>query len=280
MLLNEYQTTFSPHDHLNMFFTIFKNVRRVFKEQYVLPLHTRAVVAELTTMVQYSVGVDIIAVCYLVVVISSGGCTTIQVPSGPNSTLESYLCEGRSLPRGTSLLLEAGEHVINGGPFCSISHLQDLALTGAGRDLTVVRCNAGGRGFKFSFLENLTIAKLTFVGCGEYTEVSIPNNLSFDFDITLSPVVLYFESSSVTIQHITITSFSGFGVYGLEVHESIILNNVQFLNCASSCSGAAFVNSADFHVIQGNPKAILTVQGCLFSNLTNDDPKISSGLSI
>ena len=99
-----------------------------------------------------------LSVCYLVVVVCYGSYTTVQVPSGPNSTLESYLCNQSVLSDGTSLQLEAGEHVIHGGPFCSVRNLSDIAITGSGRDFTVVRCSDSGRGLKFSFVGNLTIA--------------------------------------------------------------------------------------------------------------------------
>ena len=263
-----YRNTY-PHFPSNKRFT-----RRVFK---IYLSQSFSIGAELVIMNLYSAGLNLIAVCYLVVVISSGGCTTIQVPSGPNSTLQSYLCGGSRLSNGTSLLLEAGEHVISGGPFCSISHLQDLAITGAGRDLTVVRCNASGRGFKFSSVENLTIAKMAFSGCGQNTMVYMPNlNLS-----TTSPVVLYFNSSSFIMQHITITGFSGFGVYGFEL-QPVILSDVQILNCVSNCSGAVFVNTKPFDFNASN--WTVTLQECLFENITqskeNPNYYIGSGLSV
>ena len=212
----------------------------------------------------------ILSVCYLVVVECYGSFITVQVPSGPNSTLESYLCNGSVLSNGTSLQLEAGEHVIHGGPFCSVRNLRDIAITGSGRDFTVVRCNDSGRGFKFSFVGNLTIAKMTFVGCG--LNATVPSLfLESDGNIT-TPIVLYFEFSSVSMQHITITNFSGFGVYGRALSHAV-LSDIQFLNCAGNCSGAVF------HAITGTET--LTVQGCLFSNLSNlNSPLMGSGLNV
>ena len=219
----------------------------------------------------YSVDVVLILAVYCqVVVISSGTFTTLQVPSGPNSTLESYLCDAARLSDGTSLQLEAGEHVISGGPFCSVRNLTNISITGAGRDLTVVRCSESGRGFKFSFVGNLTIAKMAFVGCGLVTTISNP--FADVVNIT-SSIVLYFDSSSsVSIQHIAITNFSGFGVYGLAVYRAV-LEDIQFLSCVGNCSGALFYGTS------GTEK--LTVHGCLFANLINTNSVLfGSGLTV
>ena len=221
------------------------------------------------------------AVCYLVVVIiSSGGCTTINVPSGPNSTLDRYLCGGSDLlSSGNSLQLEAGEHVISGGPFCSISYLQDIAITEAGRDLTVVRCN-GGQRFHFLFVSNLAIANIAFVGCGQDITLSIPyvmTGIDLESEIitpSVSSVILrtsltlHMEFSSVSIQYVTMSNFSGLGIYGFAMDKAV-LKEIQFLNCAA-CAGAAFYGAR-----------ILTVQGCLFENMTYlNSSNIGSGLSI
>ena len=212
----------------------------------------------------------ILSVCYLVVVVCYGSYTTVHVPSGPNSTLESYLCNGSDLSNGTSLQLEAGKHVIQGGPFCSVRNLRDIAITGSGRDSTVVRCNDSGRGFKFSFVGNLTIANMTFVGCG--IVATVPSLfLEYVGNIT-TPIVLFFEFSSVLMKHITLTNFSGFGVYGRALSHAV-LSDTQFLNCVGNCSGAVF------HAITGTE--MLTVQGCLFANLSNlNSPLIGSGLNV
>ena len=220
-----------------------------------------------------SAGVALMAVCSLLLVTSSGGHITIKVPSGSNSTsLESYLCGGWKLSSGTTLQLEAGEHVISGGHFCKISNLQHIIITGAGRALTIVRCIRTGRGFKFSSVKDLTISEMTFVGCGQVTMMHIPIAVDqIDDSIpppVISPVVLFSEFSSVSIKHVTITNFSGLGMFGY-VMDKAALKDVQFLNCVD-CSGA---------VLQG--VKILTVQGCLFANMSyHNSSNIASGLSI
>ena len=215
----------------------------------------------------YSVYVALIAVCCLVVE-SFGAYATVRVLAGPNSTLNSYLCNGSVLSNGTLLLLEAGEHVISSGPFCSVRNLKDIAITGAGRDLTVVRCSHGGRGFKFTSMRNLTIAMMTFDGCGLPTP--LPSLL--DGNVT-SPVVLYLDSSSaVSLHHLTITNFFGYGMYGYALYEAT-LSDIQFLNCVSNCSGALFYATLGTQT--------LTVQACRFTNLSNlDSPLIGSGLTL
>ena len=122
--------------------------------------------------------------------------------------------------------------MISPGPFCLVRNLKEIAITGAGRDQTVLRCDDGGRGFRFSFVSNLTLAKMAFVDCGLATTVPSPfvGNMS-------SPVVLYLNSSFVTIQQVTINYFYGFGVFGYKLYNSV-LSDLQFMNCLGNCSGA------------------------------------------
>ena len=206
------------------------------------------------------------AVACLLNVGTSGAYSVISVPSGLNSTLEGYLCGGLPMSNGTALLLEAGEHVISAGPFCSVSNLKDIAITGAGRDQTIVRCGDGGRGFQFSFIANLTLARMTFVNCG------LARNVTSIFVGTISsPVVLYLDSSSVSLQQVTITSFYGIGVFAYAIYNSE-LSGVQFRNCANdSCSGALL------HVTS----LTLNVRECVFENLKSPDSSgIGSALSL
>ncbi|KAL5517798.1 hypothetical protein EMCRGX_G003418 [Ephydatia muelleri] len=208
------------------------------------------------------------AVACLLNVGTSGAYSVISVPSGLNSTLEGYLCGGLPMSNGAALLLEAGEHVISAGPFCSVSNLKDIAITGAGRDQTIVRCGDGGRGFQFSFIANLTLARMTFVNCG------LARNVPSIFVGTISsPVVLYLDSSSVSLQQVTITSFYGIGVFGYAIYNSA-LSGVQFRNCANdSCSGALL------HVTSRTPT--VNVRECVFENLKSPDSSgIGSALSL
>ena len=196
-----------------------------------------------------------------------GAYTTVVVPSGPNSTLESYLCNGSLLTNGTTLQLGVGEHVISPGSFCLVRNLKDIAITGAGRDLTVVRCGDGGRGFRFSFVWNLTLAKMAFVDCGLATTVPSPfvGNMS-------SPVVLYMDSTFVTIQQVTINNFCGFGVFGYALYSSV-LSDLQFINCLGNCSGAVLYATS--------VTPTFTVQGCLFQNLSYSDSLVlGAGLTL
>ena len=179
----------------------------------------------------------------------------------------SYLYNGSVLTNGTALQLGVGEHVISPGSFCLVRNFKDIAITGAGRDLTVVRCDNGGRGFRFSFVWNLTLAKMAFVDCGLATTVPSP----FIGNMT-SPVVLYLDSSFVTIQQVTINNFCGFGVFGYALYSSI-LSDLQFMNCIGNCSGAVLYATS--------VTPTLTVQGCLFQNLSyTDSVVIGSGLTL
>eukprot|EP00731_Ephydatia_muelleri_P003328 Em0001g3328a len=85
---------------------------------------------------------------------------SIKVPSGPSSTLESYLCNG-SLRSNVSLQLDAGEHWIHPGSFCSVFNVSAIRITGAGIETTIVRCDdKKPRGFGFLSVRNVTIEKV------------------------------------------------------------------------------------------------------------------------
>ena len=215
--------------------------------------------------------VQLVVALLVVVARSFGAYTIVSVPSGSNSTLEGYLCGPSSLlSNGTALSLEAGEHVISAGPFCSVSNLKDIAITGAGRDQTIVRCGDGGRGFRFSFIANLTLARIMFVNCGLATTVfSI-----FDGNFT-SPVVLYLDFSSVTLQRVEIASFYGFGIFGYAIYNSA-LSDVHFVNCAD---GSAYCSGALLYATSLTQS--VTLLGCLFENLSYPNTTaIGTGLTL
>ena len=63
--------------------------------------------------------------------------------------LQDYLCNGSWLQGNVTLVLEAGEHRISSGTFCSIANVSNILITGSlMNDVTVVRCQGeGGFGF-------------------------------------------------------------------------------------------------------------------------------------
>ena len=159
---------------------------------------------------------------------------SIKVPSGPSSTLESYLCNG-SLRSNVSLQLDAGEHWIHPGSFCSVFNVSAIRITGAGIETTIVRCDdKKPRGFGFLSVRNVTIEKVKFVGCGQMTYRNGSRR-----EIFTTPLVLFFEATSaVTVQQVEITRFIGMGVVGYALGGSVTIREVKVQTCArGNCSG-------------------------------------------
>ena len=208
-----------------------------------------------STLKMTSVSLEFV-VFVVLVVRSYGKYTTVNVPSGPNSTLENFLCSGLLLSN-TSLHLEAGEHRISPGPFCSVVNVSRILITGSGEQETIIHCNEQPRGFQFSTVQNLTIQKVTFVGCGQ-------NHKSSQFTFA-SPVTLMFvASSTVTIQQLTITELTGIGVIAYNTNDHFVMREVKILNCnGGNCSGALFFSDP---LRVGGPSDVL-LQSCCFKHL-------------
>ena len=205
-----------------------------------------------------------VLLCRLVVQ-SHGWNHIIMIPSGPNSTLERYLCNS-TLRANTTLMLSAGEHFISPGPFCSVFNVSNIHITGAGVNLTTVRCDAENpRGFRFLSIQNLTVEMMTFVCCGQLQEKALltPHR---QFSKFTSPVTIYVQDSSLlTIRQVELTNFSGIGIVGSNIVSSVILTRVKFSNCnKKNCSGALFY--ANTSSVATQAPSIL-IQACVFKDL-------------
>ena len=192
----------------------------------------------------------------MLVVESYGKYTTVKIPSGPNSTLENYLCGGLLLSN-TSLHLDVGEHRISPGAFCSVVNVSAILITGSGERETIIRCNEQPRGFQFSTVKNLTLQKMTFVGCGQ-------NHASSQFTFNSPVTLLFVASSAVTMQQLTITELKGIGVIAYNTNDHVLVREVKILNCSGgNCSGALFY-SDPLHV---GVQSYVRLQACYFRQL-------------
>lgn len=161
--------------------------------------------------------------------------STVRIPSGTLSTLESYLCDGQ-LQSSTSLQLDAGEHRIRRGTLCVVSNVRSISISGMGSDVTFVHCvDENPRGFRFSFVQNVTLEKVKFIGCGQITE----NNLPSQGGSFTSHVVLFFNTSSlITLKDVTVTTFFGIALVGYRANGTFTMREFRASICASgNCSG-------------------------------------------
>ena len=172
---------------------------------------------------------------------------TVYIPAGNASFLGTYLCN-RSLTSGTTLILGSGTHIIPTGPACYLTDLSNVAITTSSN--ATVQCT-GERMFHFRGMQNFTIENVTFTECGQLVTIRVQSR-----KVTLS-VVLYLDSSSVSMRGVTMTRFKGFAVVGYNL-SNFVMSDVKISGCANNnCSGVYLESALD----------TVTFERCEFSNL-------------
>ena len=172
---------------------------------------------------------------------------TVHVPSGSASSLETYLCNG-SLTSGTTLILDSGTHIIPTGPACYLTDLSNVAITTSSN--ATVQCT-GERMFHFRSMQNFMIENVTFTECGQLVTMRVQSR-----NVT-SSVVLYLDSSSVSMRGVTMTRFKGFAVFGYKL-SNFVMSDVKISGCSNNnCSGVYLESALD----------TVTFERCEFSNL-------------
>ncbi|KAL5503303.1 hypothetical protein EMCRGX_G010230 [Ephydatia muelleri] len=175
---------------------------------------------------------------------------TVHVPSGSASSLGTYLCNG-SLTSGTTLILDSGTHIIPTGPACYLTDLSNVAITTSSN--ATVQCT-GERMFHFRGIQNFTIENVTFTECGQLATMRVQST-----KVTWS-VVLYLDSSSVSMRGVAITRFKGFAVVGYNLI-NFVMSDVKISGCANNnCSGVYLESALD----------TVNFERCEFSNLLFD----------
>ena len=186
--------------------------------------------------------------CLLIAVGALADNITISIPAGNPTALQEYLCNG-TLPSNTTLQLQRGLHVITRtltSPCIVGTNLKNIRITGAGKSETKVICR-GRWGFWFNGAQNITIEGLAFFNCG---------GINFSV-LSLS------SAHSVSVNNVTFSNSSGYGVYGLALTD-FVMSNVDFGACecfsGSACSGAQFNGS-------GSNLTLITIEKCTFVGL-------------
>ena len=207
-----------------------------------------------------------------------GGSVAVSSEGGPS--LEEYLCNG-TLNSNTTLELSAGEHHIPPGRSCRISNLTNIGISGEAAENTTIQCHGDG-GFEFAAVTNLTIQRVTFLGCGQINQIEMGSIFSIFLQqpfIIEFPVVLLLKSVvNFSLKQVSVKQFTGIGLYGHELTDAF-LNKVEFSGCYSNCSGAIF-NQAQSHT---SGESTLLVDSCKFTDLAYNLQTlayISAGLTL
>lgn len=134
----------------------------------------------------------------------------------------------------TTLKLGTGTHSIT--RYVNISGLQDVIISGGGRDATVVTCD-DGVGLAFMNVTGLTLSRFTINGCGltgepivaimDQIEREIP--MAFGVPEAVRYALVLWDCSDVTLSQFLVTNTSGLGLLGVNVL-GVSIFQVSFTN--------------------------------------------------
>lgn len=142
-----------------------------------------------------------------------------------------------------NVLLYPGIHTINSATneVFSISNANIFELTATNFiEGATIECS-GSTGFAFSFCANLTIAGITFDGCGAHFESK--KLIRGHHTVTSNFVLLIFHSLNVQLSDIKVRNGSGIGLLAVSVRGSFNLLNSGFVN--NMCNLYYFSNDMD-----------------------------------
>jgi len=111
----------------------------------------------------------------------------------------------------------------------SFTSLQNVTITGAGRELTFIRCNFTG--LSFINTTNLLLANFSLMGGGKLMESTSINETSQNFDqkIALFRVALYlWNCSNVVMDGLVVTNSSGTGVAMFDITGDVLIRDSTF----------------------------------------------------
>ena len=171
-----------------------------------------------------------------------------HIQISPGDTLQDYLCSGSLLQLSdVVIVLKAGEYRIPSGPFCSVFNVSNVLITGSSSGDTIVRCQ-GERGFGFTLVQNLTIERTTFIGCG---------GQNADFGDKLSVALAFQSSLNVSVRHCTFQNS-----YASSTVHILSSGMVSISNCVFQNNTAEIVGSI---LVEGS--AATTIKRCSVRNI-------------
>ena len=158
-----------------------------------------------------------------------------HIQISPGDTLQDYLCSGSMLQLSdVVIVLKAGEHRIPTGPFCSVFNVSNVLITGSSSGDTIVRCQ-GERGFGFTLVQNVTIERTTFVGCG---------GENADFGDKLSVALAFQSSLNVSVRHCTFQNSYASSTVHILSSGMVSISNCVFQNNTAENGGSILVEES------------------------------------
>ena len=175
-----------------------------------------------------------------------------------------YLCN-RTLEFSTTVVLDEGEYRISSGPPCDISNEDNITITGSSMKSTTVRCEGEGRVLGFSFVQQLTVERMTFINCVIHLE-SVANTFITNciFQSSLMKAIQSRAQSSDNIYLTNCTfqnnvgSGGGSAVWLVGSMVDVSITNCIFHNISASNGGAVWLNG----LTGGN----FSITNCTFQN--------------
>ena len=149
-----------------------------------------------------------------------------QININEENELEEFLCSGTQLLNDTTVEVSTNiHHLIHNASFCIINTTYSLNITSNSSQQAVIQCNDSiiqpTSGFAFINIQNLTLQRLVFKGCGGYLKGLDVMKLinSTDSPITFSQnqsaVLLFLHINTLLINEVNITYYYGFAVFAI-----------------------------------------------------------------
>ena len=127
------------------------------------------------------------------------------------------------LKSDTTVIIDEGEYSLTTSHVLSFHGLHNVAIVGAGRGITLIKCDFGS-GLDFSNITELTLANLSLVGCGklmESTSINITSNKPAIFKAAL----YFLDCTNVIIDNLEVSNSTGTGIAMYDVTGKVWITN-------------------------------------------------------
>lgn len=127
------------------------------------------------------------------------------------------------LKSDTTVIIDEGEYTLTISHILSFHGIRNVALLGAGRGLTLIKCDFGS-GLDFSNTTELILANFSLVGCGKLM-VSTSINITSNKPAVFRAALYFLNCTNVVIDNLEVNNSAGTGVAMYDVTGKVSITN-------------------------------------------------------
>ena len=155
-----------------------------------------------------------------------------QINITKNYELEEFLCSSTQLLNDTTVKLSTDiHHFIHNAPYCIMNTTYSLSIISSSSQQAVIHCDDSitqpTSGFVFTNVQNLTLKRILFRGCGGYLKkldvMKLINSTDspVHFSQNQSAVLLFLHINTILISEVNIINYYGFAMFAINpsVHQ-------------------------------------------------------------